>query len=312
MAPAEVRSVPQVGERRQGVGFMAVLAVAASLCAGSEQKPASSSPQELVRQATENEIRGGAGGIKLTFKDHKETPHGSQVNLLVETSEGTAGLLIELNGKALTSEQRAAEEARLNALLHNPAELRRKQKAEREENERTDRIMKALPEAFLYELAGTERGREGIGCPGDELVRLRFRANPNYVPPSRTEQVLTGMQGSILIDASKMRMAKIDGTLFKDVSFGWGILGRLDKGGRFTVEQGGVAEGTWEITHMEISFTGKELLFKKLLIKSNEFFADFRPAPPHLTFAQGVEFLEKQPAALVEPPENGSRHHDAN
>jgi len=306
------RSVPQVGERRQGVRFIAVLAVAASLCAGGEQKPARSSPQEMVRQASENEIRAGAGGIKLMFVDHKETPHGSQVSLLIETSEGTAGLLIESNGKALTSEQREAEEARLNALLHNPAELKRKQKAEREESERTMRIMKALPEAFLYELDGTERGREGIGSPGDELVRLKFRANPNYVPPSRTEQVLTAMQGCILLDSSTMRIAKIDGMLFKDVSFGWGIFGRLDKGGRFTVAQGAVAAGTWEITHMETSFTGKEMLFKKLLIKSNESFRDFRPAPPHLTFAQGVEFLEKQQAASADRQENGSSQHNTN
>lgn len=306
------RSVPQVGERRPGMGLIAVLLVAASCCAGSEQQPASSSPQALVRRASENEIRAGSGGIRLMFQDHKETPHGSQVNLIVETSEGTAGLLIESNGKALTPEQRDAEAARLNALVHNPAELKKKQKAEREDTERTLRIMKALPEAFLYELDGTESGREGIGSPGNELVRLRFRANPSYVPPSRTEQVLTGMQGHILIDSSKMRIAQIDGTLFKDVSFGWGIFGRLDKGGRFTVEQAAVAEGTWEITHMEISFTGKELLFKKLFMKSNEFFSDFRPAPPHLTFAQGVEFLEKQQAALAGRQLSGSSHHDAN
>ena len=33
------------------------------------------------------------------------------------------------------------------------------------------------------------------------------------------------MQGHILIDAKLNRIALIDGTLQKDVSFGWGILG---------------------------------------------------------------------------------------
>jgi hypothetical protein len=300
--------VPRIGQRRRRVGLIAVLALAPAVEAWSQPNP---SPQQLVRQAAQNEIRAGAGGMRLMFKDRKETPHGWQVSLIVETSEGTAGLLVESNGQALTPEQRNAEEARLDGLLHNLGELRKKQKAEREESERTTGIMKALPEAFLYEPDGRERGSEGIGSPGGELVRLKFRANPSYVPPSRTEQVLTGMQGYLLIDTSQMRIARIDAMLFKDVSFGWGIFGRLDKGSRFVVQQGAVADQTWEITHMEMSFTGKELLFKKLLIKSNEFFSDFRPVPPNLTFAQGAELLKKEEAAMADRQPNGASHHDA-
>ena len=63
---------------------------------------------------------------------------------------------------------------------------------------------------------------------------------------------------------------------------------------------------------MDISFTGKELLLKKLVIQSKESFSDFRPAPPNLTFAQGVELLKKQPAPLDDQADNGASHHSAN
>ena len=96
------------------------------------------------------------------------------------------------------------------------------------------------------------------------------------------------------------------------MTFGWGIFGRLDKGGRIVVQQGAVADQSWEITLMNISFTGKELLLKKLVIKSNEVFSDFRPAPANLTFAQGVELLKKQQAALADQPENGAGRNSAN
>jgi hypothetical protein len=307
--PVKLRSgsrFPEIGGRRHNwVRLIAALTVAAAVGSSSGQQPTSSSLRELVRQTTENEIRANNGGRKLMFKDHKETARGSQVNLMVETSEGTAGLLIESDGKPLTAEQRQAEEARLEALAQSPAELKKKQKAEREDTDRTVRIMKALPDAFLYEANGTEIGSQG-------LVRMSFRSNPNYNPPSRTEQVLTGMRGYILIDQRQKRIAKIDGTLFKDVTFGWGIFGRLDKGGRFVVQQGVVADKDWEITLMDISFTGKELLLKKLVIKSKESFSDFRPAPPNLTFAQGVELLKKQQAPLADQAENGASHHSAN
>ena len=62
-------------------------------------------------------------------------------------------------------------------------------------------------------------------------MKLKFKPNPAYKPPSHVEQVLTGMQGELLIDKETRRLARIDGTLFQEVTFGWGILGHLNKGG---------------------------------------------------------------------------------
>ena len=117
------------------------------------------SPADLVRQTVKNEIASNNGGAKFMFKDHKEMPHGSQTKLMVETRQATAGLLIAVDGKPLTSQQRQEEEARLEGLVNNPDELKRKQKAEREDTEHTLRIMRALPDAFLFEADGT-----GSGC----------------------------------------------------------------------------------------------------------------------------------------------------
>jgi hypothetical protein len=262
---------------------------------------------QLVRQTAETEISSNNNGLKFMFLDCKQTARGSQTRLLVETRQATAGMLVAINGKPLSPGQRQAEEARLSRLLKNPDELRKKEKSEREDADHTERIMKALPDAFLYEPDGTEVGRQGVGKAGDELMRLKFRPKPSYHPPSRVEQVLEGMQGYVLIDASKHRIAKIDGTLIKGVNFGWGILGHLDKGGHFLVEQGDVDDGAWEVTRMDLDFTGKELLFKNLSINSHEVFSDFRPAPADLTFAQGVELLKKQEADLTQSKEGDPR-----
>lgn len=234
------------------------------------------------------------------FTDHKGTPQGSQTKLVVETREGTAGMVVAFDNKPLSREQRQAEEARLEGLVNNPEGLKRKQRSEKEDTEHVTRIMRALPDAFLYEPDGSAVGSQEIGKPGDQLVRLKFRPNPKYNPPSHVEQVLTAMQGYVLIDANQHRIAKMDGTLTKEVSFGWGILGHLDRGGHFLVEQAEVVPGDWEVTHMSLSFTGKELLFKSISVKSDEVFSNFRPVPSNLTFAQGVDLLKKQQAELAE------------
>ena len=56
--------------------------------------------------------------------------------------------------------------------------------------DRTLRIVKALPDAFRYEYAGTEPAGPGLGKSGEALVKLNFTPNPAYSPPSRVEQVL--------------------------------------------------------------------------------------------------------------------------
>jgi hypothetical protein len=257
-------------------------------------------PAELVRKAVENEIKAANDdSARFLFRGTKTTPQGSTTRLYVETKEATAGLVIAYNGKPLTPEQRRAEEARVERFINHPEELKKKREQERASAERTLRIVRALPDAFLFEYAGEEQGSEGIGRAGETLVKLKFRPNPHYQPPSHVEEVLTGMQGYVLVDAAHYRLAVIDGTLFKEVGFGWGILGHLDPGGRFTVQQQELDDNLWEISSMSVNFTGKILLFKNLAISSTETFTGFKRVPSDLTFAQALELLKKEETSVT-------------
>ena len=258
-------------------------------------------PVDLVRKTVQNEIKASSdSSAHFMFRGIKTTPKGSTTKIYVETRDVTAGLMIAFNGKPLTSEQRQAERARLERFLRNLEDLRRKRAQEHEDAERTMRIVRALPDAFLFEYAGEETGSPGMGRVGDPLIKLKFRPNPQYQPPSRVEEVLTGMQGHILVDAVRFRLASIDGTLFREVGFGWGILGHLNSGGHFIVHQQEVEDNVWEISSMTVSFTGKILLLKNLAIRSTEAFSGFKRVPPDLTFAQAIELLKKEEAVMAE------------
>jgi len=300
--------------RSKGPVWATAAFVAITLAAGiAQQTPAakndapeppqhSFNPHELVRQAVDNEVKAGHDDVSLMFRVRRQTPKaGVQTCEYVETAEGTAGMLVAVNDHPISPEQRQQEFARLQQLLQNPGELRKKQKQQKEDSERVNRMVKTLPDAFRYQYDGTEE------VNGLELVRLRFQPNPDFDPPSREQQVFTGMDGFLLIEPHQARIARIDGTLFKDVGFGWGILGHLDRGGRFVVVQGPVAKGYWTTTHMQLSFTGKALFFKSINIQETEDSSDFRRVPGHMTFAQGVEMLKKQHNGVVAENENGGR-----
>lgn len=257
------------------------------------QQPAGT-PAELVRRTVQNEIKANNNSTAFSFQERRESPTGSQTELIVETREAMAGMLIANNDHPLNPQEREAEIGRLDHLVQDPAELAKKKAKEAETKDRITRIVKALPDAFLYEFDGTETGNGSLGGQDAKLIRLKFRPNPKYNPPTHVEQVLTGMQGIMLVDAKQERVARIDGTLTNEVGFGWDILGHLNQGGHFMVDQADMGTGNWEVTRMGLDLTGKVLLFRSLAFKSTKTYSDFHPAPPNLSFAEGVDLLKKK------------------
>jgi hypothetical protein len=286
---------------RTGAEVLLVSAVFSAGCAGAQN---SLSPMDLVRRTIKNEINDSGNGPNFMFREISEGPDGSKTKLMIETRDAMAGLLIAVNGHPLSDQERLNEIGRLDHLANDANDLERKHKREKEDAERTKRIISAFPDAFLYENGGTVPGEEAMGAPGDPLVRLKFRPNPKYSPPSHLEQILTGLEGTLLIDGKQYRIAKIDASLMKQVEFGWGILGHLDRGGHFLVQQGDMGNGKWEITRLDLAFIGKAVMFKTLHIRQKEVCSNFKPAPRGLTFAQGVEMLKKQEALIAQnhPP----------
>ncbi len=277
----------------------AVLLIAGVLRAQDAKEP-QISPKELVKEAVSHEAAAANDtAVKHIFRSRKQTPKGSQTRLYAETNEAMAGMLIAINDQPLAPQQQQAETDHLAWLTNNPEQLRKKHAREKEDADRTLRILKALPDAFRYEYAGVENGEPAVGKAGDQLMRLNFTPNPAYSPPSRVEQVLAGMQGYVLIDSEEKRIAKIDGTLVRDVSFGWGIIGHLDRGGHFLVQQADVGSGSWEITRMSLKITGKILWFKGISMISDEVLSDFQRVPDNLTFAGGVELLKAEREKLA-------------
>jgi hypothetical protein len=287
---------------RVAVGLVFVVVLAGSTVLRAQEKTPDLSPSELVRVTVANELAAANHPeVHHLFCSRRQTPKGSQTRIYVETSDAIAGMLVAANNRPLNPAQQKAETDRLASLINNPDQLRRKAAREKEDEDRSLRIVKALPYAFLYEYAGTENSAPGLGRPGDTLVKLSFKPNPNYNPPTHVEQVLTGMKGELLIDTQTCRLARIDGTLFQDVTFGWGILGHLNQGGHFRVQQAdlGLGDGDWGITEMNLNMTGKILMFKSLSIVSDEVLTDFHRLPNKLTFAQGVEILKTEGIKLA-------------
>lgn len=270
------------------------IAIVTSLWAQDSQ-PSQMPPQELVRTTVANEVAAANNrSVKFMFCSRKQTAKGEQDRVYAEANEAVASVPFSDKDHALSPRQQRAETDKLSQVASNPSALHRKQEHDNQELDHTMRILKALPDAFSFEYAGTETGEPGLGKAGSQLVRLHFKPNPSYSPPSTVEQVLEGMEGDVLIDPAAHRLARIDGTLYKEVAFGWGIFGRLDKGGSFRVQQADSGDGNWVVTEMNLRMTGKILLVKNLNLTSNEVFSNFHRLPEDLPFTRAVQMLKTE------------------
>lgn len=240
--------------------------------------------RDVVRNVVANELKQEElDRSHYLFKLKKVTPKGTKLQEIVQTEGGNVARTLLINGLPLTTDQKQAEEQKVTKLLHDPDEQKKRLKEEKEDEDRAQIMVRALPNAFFFQ----EIGRDG------DIVKLRFEPDPNYKPQSREESVYTGMAGELWLNVSQRRLRKIDAHLFHDVDFGWGILGRLYKGGGFVVEQQQVDGTHWDTTAMTLNLTGKALMFKSLIYKEEEYETDFRRLPDHITLTEGVELLKK-------------------
>jgi hypothetical protein len=268
----------------------------------AQQKPAMN-PDDLVRRAAANEIKASDSHVYFMFKDHSEEKGHSTTKDVIQTPHGGLTRTIAINEKPLTPEQRAKEDQKLQKFANDPESRRKRKESNKEEDQRDALMLTSLPDAFLYTYTGEEPG------PNGPLVHLTFKPNPKFNPPNHETMVYLGMQGDMLIDPKAARISKIDGTLFKDVDFGWGILGRLYKGGKFLIVQKDVGGGHWETVRQTLQFNGKILMVKSLTMSSTETTYDFRPVPASLTVPQALDLLYKSDEVVAE---NGGGVKDPN
>ncbi len=271
------------------LAFLGAAVLLTAACLAQAPTPSAVPPdvQKLVRDASFNELHSSDGHM-FRYRVHTVDDGKSRTKEVIETRDGGMMRLLEVDGRPLDADANAKELARLQKISENPDEQIRKHKREQADNERSDEMVRLLPDAFLYTYLGMVAG------PGGPCYRLRFEPNPNFTPPDREGAVYHGMAGELWIDQAQLRMARFQAHLTSDVDFGWGVVGRLFQGGTILVENRDVGEHHWETTREQLHITGKILMVKALKIDTDETSTDFQPVANE-GFQAAIALLTKMP-----------------
>ena len=122
------------------------------------------------------------------------------------------------------------------------------------------------------------------------VEKFTFRPDPNFSPSDLETQVLPAMTGEIWIDAAQERVVRLEGHVQHDVDFGWGILGRLNKGGWIVIEQAEVGEGQWRTVRFQMAMSGR-VVFKSRIFDTTEEESRFAPLPVGLGYQKAIAMM---------------------
>jgi len=223
----------------------------------------------------------------MQYRLRKSSPRYSSTKQIVETRDGGVARLLLVNDSPLSPQDQQNEDARLSALLSDPSRQRHRQDREQGDAERAQKIMRALPDAFLYQYAGI------ADTPQGPSYRMSFQPNPDFDPPDLESNVLKAMAGELWIDVAQQRVTRLEGKRLRDVDYGFGIFGKLDQGGTLLLQQADVGNHQWRTTKMVLIMNAR-ILFKTIKLDTTLEISQYTPVPKGLTYQQAIQLLNQK------------------
>jgi len=191
--------------------------------------------------------------------------------------------LIEVDGKPVSPEDLAsADHKQLTKIAQFRQEMRTESARDRERRLANEAKEKAKDRELVADVLGVLQfdllRREQIA--GRDAIVVGFSPRPDARPKTREARIVQHFKGLAWVDEETHQVVRAEADAIDAISFGWGILARINEGlhGEFVRRE--VHDGVWLPVRAELYGTGRIFFFKKLEIGYvNEYF-DYRKMDP--------------------------------
>jgi hypothetical protein len=259
----------------------------ASVARAQTVATATLNPVALVRQAVQHRLDADKSHRPMRYLLRKRDGQRETTKEIIETKDGDVARLIAIDGRPLSALADRAELNRLDILAAYPELQKRRHMSELKDQARVDRLMSMLPDAELYRFEGM------VPCDAGLCYRLSFAPNPRFVSPDMGADLLRGFAGEVWIDQTQERLTRLDAHVVANINFGFGILGKVNKGGTLVLRQTDVGGHEWELTGLKLNATGRALMVKALSIQIDEEASHFSPVAPGLSYRDAIQMLKR-------------------
>jgi hypothetical protein len=171
--------------------------------------------------------------------------------------------LIEVDGKPLSAEelaandrehQRKVQERQRARDAETPAERAARTKREDDRARQEQETWDDLIRVYDFAIAGRER------VEGRPLIVVTFTPKPNAAPQSDIGARMTKVKGRAWISETDYQVARVDAQVLDDISFGWGILGKLYAGATGSYTRRKVNDELWLPVTLQYTGSGRALV----------------------------------------------------
>jgi len=166
--------------------------------------------------------------------------------------------LVKKDGKALSADEIAKEDARIDkasAKAH-----QRREEADAQNKETDSRGDQEITVSRLLELGSFTNPRR-VQLNGRDTIAVDFAGNPRAKTRNRSEDIIRDMMGTAWIDERDHVLARVEGRFVNAFKVGGGLLVDIQKDTRFTWEQTKVNDEVWLPAHIEGQGAARMLLF---------------------------------------------------
>jgi hypothetical protein len=179
---------------------------------------------------------------------------------VVPTGTGTLKILLKENGTPTNPtdyrRQLQAWEDVLQLMLR-PEDSRAKSAYEKYDRRNQQRA--ELIDTMIDSFAPQWLGREAFNGRVCDVFQLDLK--PDFHPHSLLQEALSHISAKAWVDPDSDQLVRGEAHITRDISFGGGILGKVYRGGVFSMEQAEVAPGIWEPTRYQYDFGGRKFFF---------------------------------------------------
>jgi hypothetical protein len=232
-------------------------------------------------------------GSYLRYRMHVIDEKGNQTRDIIESKDGSVARLILRNDRPLTDAEDKAEQQRLNDMLASPERFSRHIKNDATGRKIADQLVKLMPDAMVYTYTP---GQPQTGRNDGALeVVLDYKPNPAFKPPTTTAEALTGLEGRMWIDAKNHHLVRMEGTIFRGVNFGWGLVAHIYPGGKLLLEQTDAGGGRWIFTRFTEDVSVRALMVKTMNVHTNVEASSFQTLPGPMSYQDAIRLLLNTP-----------------
>ncbi len=221
---------------------------------GFAQQPV---PGDIIRRAVEVNQRDWNEAVHYDYYEREQDAGNTKTYHVVMLDGSPFSRLVAVNDQPLSGEAEAKEQERFaNALSERekeiPAARERRVARYRDERERDRVLMAEITRALDFTLAGQEN------WDGRKVYVLKGKPHPGYLPINQEAKALTGMRGTLWIDAATFHWVKAEAEVVQPVWMA-GFVARVQPGTRFVLEQMPVGDGLWMPRHYAMQAHAKVL-----------------------------------------------------